>query len=267
MDWTWQPADIFLVGCLRTLSLSRLYNVRWWGDWWIWKNLEGSGRGVSWVLSKHLPGMTEKEKTLKVSVRTAGVPASRHQNYIQYIVSLECRIIYTSTLLSGISHKKGTRGNEKFLRNLSVLLKDCMLINPEDQNLNMYCHANPKSYTVCWILLVGITVIHCCQEPSQCVSQTHAHTQTYWLAVLLFISIKNFFSGGHAVAQLVEALCAGSIPDEVIGFFNWPNPSNRTMALESTQLLTEMRSRNLPKGKERPAREADALTAICEPIV
>jgi hypothetical protein len=27
---------------------------------------------------------------------------------------------------------------------------------------------------------------------------------------------------------------AGSIPD-VIGFFNWPNPSSRIMALESTQ--------------------------------
>jgi hypothetical protein len=39
------------------------------------------------------------------------------------------------------------------------------------------------------------------------------------------------------------------------------------MALGSTQLLTEMNTRNLPGGKERPAREADNLTAICEPIV
>jgi hypothetical protein len=38
------------------------------------------------------------------------------------------------------------------------------------------------------------------------------------------------------------------------------------MALESTQPLTEMSTRNLPGGKGRPAREAD-LTAICEPIV
>jgi hypothetical protein len=38
------------------------------------------------------------------------------------------------------------------------------------------------------------------------------------------------------------------------------------MALGSTQPLTEM-TRNLPGGKERPAREADNLTAICEPIV
>jgi hypothetical protein len=37
-------------------------------------------------------------------------------------------------------------------------------------------------------------------------------------------------------------------PDEVTGFFNWPNPSNRTTALGSTQPLTEMSIRNLPGG-------------------
>jgi hypothetical protein len=37
----------------------------------------------------------------------------------------------------------------------------------------------------------------------------------------------------------------GSYPDEVIGFFSWPNPSSRTMALGSTQPLTEMSTRNL----------------------
>jgi hypothetical protein len=50
-------------------------------------------------------------------------------------------------------------------------------------------------------------------------------------------------------------------------FFNWPNPSSRTMALESTQPLTEMSTRNLPGGKGRPARRADKFTTICEPIV
>jgi hypothetical protein len=60
---------------------------------------------------------------------------------------------------------------------------------------------------------------------------------------------------------------AGSIPDEVIGFFNWSNLSSRTMALGSTQPLTEMSIRNLPGGKGRPAHRADNLTAICEPIV
>jgi hypothetical protein len=44
---------------------------------------------------------------------------------------------------------------------------------------------------------------------------------------------------------------AGSILDEVMGYFNWPNPSSRTMALGSTQSLTEMSTRNLPGGKRR----------------
>jgi hypothetical protein len=38
----------------------------------------------------------------------------------------------------------------------------------------------------------------------------------------------------------------GSIPDEVIGIFKWPNPSSPTIALWSTQPLTEMSTRNLP---------------------
>jgi hypothetical protein len=39
------------------------------------------------------------------------------------------------------------------------------------------------------------------------------------------------------------------------------------MALGSTQPLTEMSNSNLPRGKGRPARKTDNLTAICEPIV
>jgi hypothetical protein len=55
--------------------------------------------------------------------------------------------------------------------------------------------------------------------------------------------------------------------DEVIGFFKRSNPSSRTMALGLTQLLTEMSTRNIPRGKGRLARKADDLTAICEAIV
>jgi hypothetical protein len=60
---------------------------------------------------------------------------------------------------------------------------------------------------------------------------------------------------------------AGSIPNEVTGFFNWPNPSSRTMALGSTQPLTEMSTRSLPGGKERSERKADIRKAIREPIM
>jgi hypothetical protein len=59
----------------------------------------------------------------------------------------------------------------------------------------------------------------------------------------------------------------GSIPDEIIGFFNLPNPSSRTVALGSTQPLTEISTRNLYGGKGRPARKAYNFIAICEPIV
>jgi hypothetical protein len=43
--------------------------------------------------------------------------------------------------------------------------------------------------------------------------------------------------------------------------------SSRTMALGSTQPLTEMSTRNLPGDKGWPESKADNLTAICEPIV
>jgi hypothetical protein len=55
----------------------------------------------------------------------------------------------------------------------------------------------------------------------------------------------------------------GLIPD-VIGCFNWPNPSSCTMALGLTQPLTEMSTRNLPGGKGQVVRKNDNFTAICE---
>jgi hypothetical protein len=56
------------------------------------------------------------------------------------------------------------------------------------------------------------------------------------------------------------------VPDEV-DFFNLPNPSSRIMTLGSTQPLTKMSTRNLPRGKKRSARWVDNLAAICEPNV
>jgi hypothetical protein len=60
---------------------------------------------------------------------------------------------------------------------------------------------------------------------------------------------------------------SSSIPNEAIFFFSLPKPSSRTMAVGSTQPLTEMNTRNLAGGKVRPARKADNFTAICELIV
>jgi hypothetical protein len=46
------------------------------------------------------------------------------------------------------------------------------------------------------------------------------------------------------------------VPMWSLDFFNLRNPSNRTMALGSTQPLTEMSIRNFLGGKGRPARKA-----------
>jgi hypothetical protein len=79
--------------------------------------------------------------------------------------------------------------------------------------------------------------------------------------LLLFLSTQRYSTNVSRVE-----LSSG----EITGFVDWRNPSSRTMALGSTQPLTEMSTRNLPVGgggKKRPARKDDNLTAICEPIV
>jgi hypothetical protein len=99
----------------------------------------------------------------------------------------------------------------------------------------------------------------------------------------IWLRIGTLHGYGHVSLSLARAQCieldnigtryttsrkvVGSISDEVIGFFNLRNPSSRTMALGSTQPLTEMSTRNLRESKGRPVRKPDDLTAICEPIV
>jgi hypothetical protein len=58
---------------------------------------------------------------------------------------------------------------------------------------------------------------------------------------------------GTAVAQWLRYCAtnrkvAGSIPDGVTGVFHWYNPSDPTMALRSTQPLTEMSTRSISWG-------------------
>jgi len=55
---------------------------------------------------------------------------------------------------------------------------------------------------------------------------------------------------------------AGSIQRGVIGIFHWHNASDRTMALGSTQPLTEMSTRIFPGGKKRPVLKADLTTIL-----
>jgi hypothetical protein len=73
--------------------------------------------------------------------------------------------------------------------------------------------------------------------------------------------------GLRCTKAVTKRKVAFSIPDDVIGVFNWPNPSSRAMAPGYTQLRTQMSTRNLPNDTGRPELKADNLTAICEPIV
>jgi hypothetical protein len=61
-----------------------------------------------------------------------------------------------------------------------------------------------------------------------------------------FLISTNLITGTRSRSWLrhyaTSRKVAGSIPDEVI---NWSNPSSRTVALESTQPLTEISTRNL----------------------
>jgi hypothetical protein len=57
------------------------------------------------------------------------------------------------------------------------------------------------------------------------------------------------------------------VPMRSLIFLNLTKPYSRTMALLFTQPLTEMGTRRYVWGKVRPARKADNITAICEPIV
>ena len=67
----------------------------------------------------------------------------------------------------------------------------------------------------------------------------------YFVRVLVHI--------GTMVAQWLRCCAtnwkvAGSIPNGVIGIFHWHNPSKCTMALGSTQPLTEMSTRRISWG-------------------
>jgi hypothetical protein len=68
--------------------------------------------------------------------------------------------------------------------------------------------------------------------------------------VCMYMRRATTLTGGHGVAQLVEALRYKPegrrfIPDGVIGIFHCHNPSGRTMALELIQPRTEMSTRDI----------------------
>ena len=70
---------------------------------------------------------------------------------------------------------------------------------------------------------------------------------------LYYFTAAIIVNGDCTVAQWLRCYAtnrkvAGSIPDGVIGIFHSHNPPDRTMALESTQPLTEMSTRRISWG-------------------
>jgi hypothetical protein len=66
----------------------------------------------------------------------------------------------------------------------------------------------------------------------------------------ILICMQDMWTGGHAVAHLVEALRRkpegrGCDSRGAIGIFHWHNPSGCTMALRSSQSLTEISTSNI----------------------
>ena len=100
----------------------------------------------------------------------------------------------------------------------------------------------------------------CCCACVSCTLQCtvhNTHTQqdsTKYATIIKFrIGGLHFFHWGTRWRSWLRH-CAtnrkvsGPIPDGVTGTFHWHNPSGRTMALRSTQPLTEMSTRNISWG-------------------
>jgi hypothetical protein len=72
--------------------------------------------------------------------------------------------------------------------------------------------------------------------------------------IILYLGARRSVVGWGTMLQTGRLLV--QVLDEV-DTFSLPNRSGRTMALRSTDPLTEMSTRNLPEGKKWPARRTD----------
>jgi hypothetical protein len=121
-----------------------------------------------------------------------------------------------------------------------------------------------KNFRAAWFPLpiIAPLILTCdyCNSHCHCPHYT-IDTSTYEIAVRKHPVSPHCFS-------LLEIYCNIDHGVEVIVFIFQlkKNLSSRTMALGSTQPLIELSTTNLPRGKWWPARKADNLTAICEPI-
>jgi hypothetical protein len=106
----------------------------------------------------------------------------------------------------------------------------------------MWVHAKYASYLETWTLVLRPERL---SVPKARVSIEQIRSRIVREEWNLF----NILSGSRSWLRhyATSRKVAGSNPDEV-DFFNWPNPSSCTMALGSTQSLTEMSTRKIPGG-------------------
>jgi len=133
----------------------------------------------------------------------------------------------------------------EFFNDTSTAFYIILIVWLADQYDAICCHTTiSKRHWLRWVAsLITSVFSHFCDKP---------------VVMVIYINLPNFNfvlrksgSRGGAVGW-GTALQAGrsrvSIPDGVSGFFHWHNSSGRTMALGSTQPLTEMSTRNVSWG-------------------
>ena len=77
-----------------------------------------------------------------------------------------------------------------------------------------------------------------------------------------YVRLGTLLTDGGGLGWRTSRTISGSIPGCVTGFFSDIFPSDRTMALGSTQPVLKMSTRNISWGLRRPVREADKLTTF-----
>ena len=93
-----------------------------------------------------------------------------------------------------------------------------------------------------------------------------------WCLLFLLYLLGWTQPGGDRGGAVVRVLCyksevSGSIPAGAIGIFHWHNPCDLTMALGSTQPLTEMNTRSIFWGKGGRCVRLTTLPLSCAVVM
>ena len=93
-----------------------------------------------------------------------------------------------------------------------------------------------------WMVKVGEQQLSCTMSSDETTLGEGVRPWSLWVA------IPSYIFAEWLRCCATNRQVAGSIPDGVIAIFHWHNPSDRTMALGSTQPLTEMSTRRISGG-------------------